>query len=159
TLGRYGGWANDDISVNYRHLLPLTAGVSESFSLDATALQNLCDWNAFDVSLAEGTDVVLFGLRGCRLVDDTYDGSFAASVELSEDLPDHDENHCVLGVWAVRGANAGKIAVVRGSTIPNIRAMRNFVRGGDPTNMMLCGRYLYRVGDHRPTTDPLHLKG
>lgn len=156
---RYGGWAVDDVSVDYRHLRAHGGSVSQPFALDATALQNLCAWNAFDVTPTDETDVVLFGLRGCRLVDDGYDGGFAASVQVSEDLPDHLQNRCVLGVWAVRGPNAGKIALAGGSTMPNLAAVQRYAAGGEPANMMLTGRYLYRVGDHRPAADPLHLKG
>jgi len=112
---RYGGWAQDDVSPDYRHLSGITGGMSMEFTLDANVLRTLCDWNAFEATPPGETEVVLFGLRGCTLTDDTYDGSFADGVKVSEDLPDHEQNHCVLGVWARAGEHAGKVAAFRGS--------------------------------------------
>lgn len=155
---RIGGWAQDDVSPDYRHLADATAGMSSEFQLDAAALQTLCEWNAFDTTAGD-TGVVLFGLRGCRLTDDAYDGSFVDSVALSEDLPDHRENHCVLGVWRRSGSDAGKVAAFRGSTLPNLGAMARYAGGGEACNLLLTGRYGYRVGGHRAAADRLHLEG
>lgn len=156
---RYGGWATDDVSPDYRHLSGITGGMSMEFTLSAAVLQTLCDWNAFEPASPGGTAVTLFGLRGCMLTDDGYDGGFADGVRISEDLPDHEQNHCVLGVWARSGENAGKVAAFRGSTVPNLAAMRRYADGGEACNMLLTGRYGYHVGPHRPAGHRLHLEG
>jgi hypothetical protein len=137
-------WADDTHSPDYRHLN--TSGLSASFTLTGTALSMLCQYNRFDVT--GGQNEVLFGLRGCRVVE-APDG-FANSVQLSEDIPDHNDFHCILGVWK---RSTGEIAVFTGSTVPNEAYMQEQItKGGRTANLLPTGCYLYQVGTHRGTS-------
>jgi peptidoglycan hydrolase-like protein with peptidoglycan-binding domain len=90
----------------------------------------------------------MFGLRGCRLTEGTATG-FVSAAQLSEDLPDHNDFHCVLGVWR---RSSGQIALFQGSTVPNWRLMEGFRQGGERANLLPTGLYSYKVGTHRPNT-------
>jgi Papain-like cysteine protease AvrRpt2 len=156
------GWAADTDSPDYSHLGNVP-GMSSAFTLDATVLEVLCDLNSFDVTTdADGTGVVLFGLRGCAILEGG-NGAFVPSVSLTEDMPDHEANHCVLGVWKRTGVDAGKIAVVRGSTVPTRKFVKAFA--ADPNsasrkcNMLLTGRLPFVIGDHRRADPAHHLRG
>jgi N-acetylmuramoyl-L-alanine amidase len=135
-------WAADDVSPDYRHLGE--SGVSQSFAFTAAHLARLCELNDFDVTA--GRDEVLFGLRGCSLIGGTS-AAFASSVTLTENLPNHHENHCVVGVWK---RSTRQLAVFQASTIPNWKLMESARQGGTHANLLPTGRYLYHVGPHRP---------
>ncbi len=144
-LGRQDArWAADPVSPDYRHLN--AAGLSQAFRFTAEHLARLCDLNRFDVT--SGQDEVLFGLRGCLVIG--QGGEFRRSVELSEDVPDHYEFHCVLGVWK---RSTRELAVFQGSTVPNWRFMEEQrSQGGQLANLLPTGRYIYTVGQHRAVT-------
>jgi peptidoglycan hydrolase-like protein with peptidoglycan-binding domain len=138
-------WADDTVSPDYRHLGQ--PGLSQAFGFSAAHLVELARLNHFDVD--DGQDEVLFGLRGCQLVEPSTNG-FVSTVQLSEDLPDHNDYHCVLGVWK-RSTN--QLAVFSGSTVPNWKLMNlQKENGGQRANMLLTGRYSYTVGQHRAVT-------
>jgi N-acetylmuramoyl-L-alanine amidase len=140
--------ADDDVNPDLRHLG--VAGLDESFAFSTAHVGRVAALNAFDVARA---DVVMFGLRGCRLVDARVEGKWCSSVMLSEDVPDHRSLRCVLGLWRpARGADAGALAVFTGSTVPNRRWMvAQRARGGGVAvaNLLPTGLYDYRPGDHR----------
>ncbi len=144
-------WADDAVSPDYRHLTPDHAGVSQAFAFTASHLQRLCQLNAFPV--VSDADEVLFGLRGCRRVDEgDGDGVFADAVQLSEDMPDHVRFHCVLGVWR---RSTGQLTAFSGSTVPNGRLMtlqRAAGAGAQIANLLPTGRYEVEVGQHRAVT-------
>jgi hypothetical protein len=135
----------DQESPCLRHL---GVGVSaEPFQLDGQVLQRLVDSNRFGPGLeAWGRDLVLVGLRGCRLADDT-DGfaaerdrlhrlgfgtdeerqpgrlplwastpGFVRQAMLVEDTITHVLPRCLIGVWR---RSTGEFALVRGTTTPN----------------------------------------
>ncbi len=134
-------WADDADNPDTQHLRE--PGMSQAFQLTGDVLARLATLNRF--RLDGGQDEVLFGLRGCRMVDPLVN-AFAASVQLSEDMPDHDGYHCVLGVWK---RSTGQVAVFPGSTVPNWHHMnKQKTRGGQRANLLLTGRYFYTVGDH-----------
>jgi hypothetical protein len=135
-------WASDDVSVDYRHLLP-DAGQSGSFQFSAAHLSALARSNRFE--LPEESSLVVFGLRGARITG-ANDGAFHNQVELEEDMPDHQASHCLLGVWN-RALN--QIAVFTGSTVPNQSHMQKMVDGTSNSNMLLTGKHKLRVGTHR----------
>jgi len=132
-------WAPDHLAPDYRHLN--AAGLSQCFSFAAQNLADLCKGNQFDVTA--GQDEVVFGLRGCRLLEPVND--FVMSIQLSEDIPDHQDNHCVIGVWR-RSDN--KIIGFQGSTVPNWKYMEKYRQGQAYANLLPTGRYRYKVGTH-----------
>jgi hypothetical protein len=136
-------WAPDDRSPDYRHLGQ--EGRSQPFAFDAALLERLCRINRFDLDGGQW-DRLLFGLRGCRLLNGASSGP-VTSVQLDEDLPDHQAFHCVLGVW---NRATGQLSVFQASTVPNWRLMEAYRQGGDKANLLPTGRYVYRVGTHRP---------
>lgn len=137
-------WADDTQSPDYRHLN--ASGLSEPFPFTGAALASLCQYNRFD--LTGGQDEVVFGLRGCRVVE--APGGFANIVTLAEDIPDHNDFHCILVVWK---RATGEIAVFTGSTVPNEAYMQEQVtKGGRTANLLPTGCYLYHVGTHRGTS-------
>lgn len=134
-------WADDTQSTDYRHLN--TSSTSAPFTFTGSVLATLCQCNQFDVSGDQ--DEVLFGLRGCRVVEAS--NGLANTATLAEDLPDHNDFHCVLGVWK---RSTGEIAVFSGSTVPNEAYMQQQVtKGGRTANLLPTGCYSYQVGTHR----------
>jgi hypothetical protein len=134
-------WADDTQSPDYRHLN--TPGLSETFTFTGAMLSTLCQYNRFDVT--GGQDEILFGLRGCRVVE--APGGFANSVKLSEDKPDHNDFHCVLGVWK---RSTGEISVFTGSTVPNeVYMQEQVIKGGRTANLLPTGCYPYQAGTHQ----------
>lgn len=137
-----GEWAADAMSPDYRHIG--RPGQSSSFELTGNTLLKLARLNRFNVS--SGQDEVLFGLRGCRLINGTST-AFVDTVQLSEDVPDHRGLHCVLGIWR---QSSNEVAVYAGSTVPNwVQMQSQRRRGGRRANMLLTGFYEYTVGVHR----------
>jgi hypothetical protein len=136
------GWADNQLSPDYHHL---DASFSETlFDFSGTDLEALIDYNSFSVS--EGQDEVLFGLRGCRIIEDSTPG-FTGSVTLQETIPNHIDYRDVLGVWR---QSTGEISVFEGSTVPNWYYMCIQVEiGGHESNMLPTGRYIYQVDTHR----------
>jgi N-acetylmuramoyl-L-alanine amidase len=144
-------WADDNQSPDYRHLG--VAGVSQAFDFNADHLAQLCQLNSFNPNLTDDdTDdrEVIFALRGCMLVGGTVSGDatspFVASVTLSEDMPNHQTSHCVIGVWK---RSTKRLAAFSGSTVPWWGSMEKFRQGGPASNMLLTGRHVYNVGTHR----------
>lgn len=137
-------WAADNVAPDYRHIGE--GGVSQAFPFTAAHLARLCELNDFDVTT--GRDEVLFGLRGCSIVGGTS-APFAASISLTENVPNHQDNHCVIGVWK---RSTRQLAAFAASTVPNWRLMESHRQGRQHANMMPTGRYRYRVGSHRPGT-------
>ncbi len=144
-LGRSDArWAADVDSPDYHHLNE--PGKSQVFTFTTDHLRQLCNLNAFGVEhqLTRNPDITLFGLRGCRLAS-TEDHSWTNAVQLVEDMPDHYDFHCVLGVWNRR---LGNMAVFSGSTVPNWHYMEQQRTGRRRTNLLPTGMYRYRVGTH-----------
>jgi len=138
-------WADDDKSIDYRHLG--VGGQSMFFTFTPALLERLCEWNHFDVK--SGQDEVLFGLRGCELEGDRRATGFVTSVKISETIPNHKSANCVLGVWK-RSTN--KFSLYQGSTVPNYALMEEYRQGRHRANLLPTGRYLFSIGKHRPGT-------
>jgi hypothetical protein len=159
-------WADDAQSPDYRHLAAAgVAASADAFELAASDLDLLCRLNRFapphgDPQGDPQGGVVLFGLRGCRVVDGRG-GAFAAAVTLVEATPDHVLARCVLGVWNQRDKT---LAVFQGSTVPNagavIKQRQNpeAVGASGVANLLGCGLHSFTVGIHRPG-DPLEIRG
>jgi arachidonate 15-lipoxygenase len=135
----------DDLSPSLRHV---AAPLSEApFELTAAVLERLVSLNHFGPGLlAWGGDLVLFGLRGCRLQGDPdafpaerdlqpklgfvtdkerspdklplwfSTSGFVKRATLVEDTITHVLPRCLLGVW---NRKTGEFALVRGTTTPN----------------------------------------
>lgn len=140
-------WAADADHPALRHLgAPFSAA---TFTLSGAVMRRLCELNSFPVPAAPAR--VLFGLRACRVVTAPPAGphgwtEFRDAVDLAEDVPDHVDFHCVMGVW---DTGTDKVGVVRASTVPNRHYMTTCVNGGDRANMLPTGCYRYVVGTHR----------
>lgn len=144
--------AADNVNPNYRHL-----NVScdpQVFTFTHLHLERLCRLNYFDFK--DDQERILFGLRGCKIVGCASAGNFHNSVQLSESIPDHFTNNCVLGVW---NRPEKKLAVFTGSTVPNWGNIRKHLLGKRKANMLLTGRYLYRVGKHKKVPGAFQLRG
>ncbi|MBU0680015.1 MAG: peptidoglycan-binding protein [Proteobacteria bacterium] len=134
-------WAEDAYSPDYNHLG--APGLSQQFNFSANDLEKLCNLNSCDP--AGGQDEVIFGLRGCKLVGGNVK-NFSPSIALSEDIPNHYDLHCVVGVWK---RSTKQLTAFNGSTVPNWRHMERQLTGAANANMLPTGFYSYRVGKHR----------
>lgn len=134
-------WAGDSISPDYRHLAAYP-GECVPFELTGRCLERLAAHNRFALP-ARGK--VPFALRGCRIVQPD-DGQFHDRVTLEDDVPDHITSHCVIGVW---DRHSDRLAVFRGSTVPNEGSMRQQVSGTRRANLLLTGLHRYEVGRHK----------
>ncbi|MGO4727157.1 MULTISPECIES: peptidoglycan-binding domain-containing protein [unclassified Inquilinus] len=141
-------WHDDDRSPNYAHLQAPFSGTP--FALEAGTLETLCRLTRFRPRGAK----ILFGLRGCGLVDPAEAGARRDAVRLAEARPDHRTPRCVLGVW---DRAAGQVIVWPGSTVPNDDHMRRQAAAPDRriANMLAPGMHPYVVGPHAPDGRPV----
>lgn len=135
-------WADDGVSTDYRNF---NEGVDFAFfRIDHQTLERAAARNNF----ALDDDVVLFGVRGCRLLPSTPDVAFAR-----ERYPNHQEPRCVLGIWK---RSEQKVLAVQGSTVPNgayIFLQRKFRAQKNMSNLMPTGLHEYAVGPHRASSN------
>jgi len=136
-------WAGDADSPDYRHLGQ--PGLSQVFTLDAAVLARLAGLNRFDVKA--GQDQVVFGLRGCTL--ETNVPALSRSAPVTETVPNHVDNSCIIGVWK---RSTGELACFAASTVPNWEYMEAHRQGRLKANLLPTGRYLFRIGTHRAGT-------
>jgi N-acetylmuramoyl-L-alanine amidase len=137
-------WAPDDRNIDYRHLG--AAFDARAFTFTPALLERLCALNRFDVKA--GQDEVLFALRGCQFAE-TAPAGWSATISLSEAVPDHKNARCIVGVWK---RSTARFRLFTGSTVPNWVLMERYRQGGDHSNLLPTGRYLFHVGTHRPGT-------
>lgn len=135
-------WADDAVSPDYRHLG--AAGMSQPTAVTGKLLRRLCELNSF--ALPKDAHRVVVGLRGCQLTAPS--SSFASSVTILEDIPNHIDNRCAIGVW---NRDDDTLVLFSASTVPNWKLMENFRQGGEGSNMLPTGLYKFTVGTHRPT--------
>src|SRR5205085_2769681 len=103
-------WAPIVSAPGYSHIASEISTVP--FELTARVLETLCKLNS--VSLEDYANPrVLFGLRGCVLVNDSVSGRFVSSIQVKESLPDHLHMSCLFGIWD-RSANT--VWLTRAST-------------------------------------------
>ncbi len=137
-------WAHDDVSPDYRHLH--AGGVSALFAIDETTLARAAALNAFVIPAMQRR--VVFALRGCRLHDAS--GANGKRLTAEEDVPNHYDNRCVIGVW---NCDDHTVTAFEGSTVPNYKLMESYRQGGDKANLLPTGLFNFRVGVHRPTKE------
>lgn len=138
-------WAADADAPDYAHIgAPFDP---TPFMLTPGAIQAVCLANAYALP---PTGIVLFGLRGC-LPANVPDGEMVSAVAMREEIPDHVNLRCTIGVWR-RDPTGDRIAVFRASTVPNADYMVGYLNG-DPKlrcNMRPTGRYKLELGAHQP---------
>ncbi len=117
----------------------------EAFSVSGALLAFLADRN--DFPLASSGDIVVFGLRGCRIAGGETHKDWASEQALIADPPTHLAQKCVLGLWR-RSDNV--VAVFRGSTVPAAHNIFTslFVQGNG-TSLLPTGFYTYNRGTHK----------
>lgn len=143
----------DELAPDYAHLR--TPIDTTPFLLTPAALQAICAANAFEVP--RGT--VIFALRGCLPVD-APDGAWTSAVRVQEQVPDHVNFRCLVGVWQ-RGATDEKVVVFRASTVANADFVKGYLNG-DPElrcNMRPTGFYALELGMHREVPGAFRQKG
>jgi hypothetical protein len=142
----------DALSIDFAQLLE---GFSaREFSVDEAAFGRMLEASAVDAGRLGAR--VLFGLRGCRLVEGASDplGRTAPALRLAEAQIDHEDFRCVIGVW-VRGEGFWASPA---STVPHVSYLhdqrRRVLRGQMDRARTICnqaasGVYKYKVGSHR----------
>ncbi|MCI4661399.1 MAG: hypothetical protein MRY63_06190 [Neomegalonema sp.] len=135
-------WAEDEVSPDYRHLEePVYYGF---FPVDHDTLTLAAKRNSFELE----DDVILFGLRGCRLLPSSPTKAF-----VRERYPNHQDYRCVLGVW---DRVKKEVVAVQASTVPNgryIYAQQRMKATGTCSNLMPTGLHHYIVGPHRASSN------
>lgn len=89
--------------------------------------------------------ILAFALRGARLVDG-HEAERQDKVAVEVTRPDHRSFQCLLGFWHL---DTGTISAYTGSTVPCRRAIFSARRGGDPSNMLPTGQYIFYVWRHK----------
>lgn len=149
TGGALAEWPDDVDSIDYAHLVGTPDG--EVFTLTHAVLSRLLTDNHFDLGSA---DLVVFGLRGCRLAGDVNHHLFANAIECIEARPDHVHTRCTIGLWR---RSAEQVAAFTGSTVPNANWLSGYVAGGINTNMLPTGVYRFVSGRHRAVPGALRM--
>lgn len=129
---------------DYRHLEGFSLS-SAQFELDAGVLNRLAAANAF--VLNELRPVLVFGLRGCKMLSGANYAPWAATHRLEAADPSHLDCGCVLGLLR---KSDGMIALYRATTVPAVAAMYKALPiNGGGTSMLPTGFYEYSVGTVR----------
>lgn len=169
-------WFDGQDSTNYRHL---NADFDDAhFEFSAQTLKSLCESNSFQFppleagttgagntedaeflrefvgpAINEPVERVLFGLRGCEIVEgqERPDGLSSQPVLLREAAPDHRSFNCVMGVW---DRETDEFWLSEASTVPNADYMssQTYNKLDRVSNMMPTGKHRYVVGPHRRTS-------
>ena len=140
-------WHDDDRSPNYAHL---GAPFADSlFAAGVRTFETLCRLSRLRLRGAR----ILFGLRGCALVEPEAAGRWRNTLRLREARPDHRAPRCVLGVW---DRQAKRLIAWPGSTVPNAVHMRRQAEAPERriANMLAPGLHPYVVGPHVPEGRP-----
>ncbi|MBT0670707.1 hypothetical protein HT136_20270 [Novosphingobium profundi] len=134
-------WASDDKAIDYAHLRSLPPPGTR-FTLRAEDLARLHALNHFPADFGGGP-AVLFGLRGCGIVQGG--GGLLEEAVLVDQRPDHASARCVMGVW---DRAQGRIAVFPASTVPNAKAVTGWQATRKSGNLLPTGFYGYITGTH-----------
>ena len=139
------GWAADDVSPCYSHLLApgqKALNVTKTFELSRRELDLIIAANSYKP--IGHNDVIAFGIRGTKLRGaEKYEG--VERIPLEDARPNHVNFRCVLGYYNMQ---TGKISAYTGSTVP----WHGYMSKGVRHNMLPTGCYIYKVGTHRPAT-------
>lgn len=151
------GWAavrwveDDDLSTEFRHIEAGDRWLKDTgFLFQASDLELLIRANHFRPLRTEKR--IIFGLRGALLDHDTSNPADGAaqvarqSLRLKVCRPDHQNFRCVVGVF---DTETNLLSGFLATTVPNRLAVWSHHKGGEPSNMLACGSYRYRVGPHK----------
>ncbi len=123
----------------YRHLLDNGAGpVSKEFTFHKVAFDLYCAANRY--SFKGKNDVVVFGIRGAKLVEqEFYEDVEALPLEIAR--PDLRNFRCVIGYYF---PSRGTFSAYTGSTVP----WHGYISKGKNANVLPPGCYIYVRGPH-----------
>ncbi len=130
---------NDEDSPFYRHLLENGASpANKQFLFHKGALDLYCAANRF--AFKGKNDVIVFGMRGARLLDQEYHEN-VESLPLEIARPDHYNFRCVIGYYF---RSTGTFSAYTASTVP----WHGYITAGKKTNVLALGCYIYARGPH-----------
>jgi hypothetical protein len=136
-------WPNSTRAADYSHLAAFPPG-NATFSLTAKLLRELALRNSFELETER--PVIVFGLRGCAIVDGSASRTWGLSHDLIAIEPSHVTSNCVVGVWRTGDDH---LAVFRASTVPAVKEIyRGLATGGYGTSILPTGLYRYSAGTH-----------
>jgi hypothetical protein len=137
-------WPALNKAPDYIHLAGYALAAPE-FTLSSDLLARLAERNAFAINAAG--PVVVFGLRGCRMVTGGEEAGWASEHAVVVETPTHLAPKCLVGLW--RPAD-GQIALFRSSTVPAAHNMyASLAEQGNGTSLLPTGLYQYMRGDHK----------
>lgn len=141
------GAVSDEESPDYRYLnTPFSDAPFAFTAQDALQLLRAMDMQR----VAEQSERVVIGLRGCELLDDAglfTNGASRPALLLRETHIDYLQFKCVIAVWNVQ---TGGLWASRASTVPDARsAFWSTFQGGSGTNQISLACHDYVVGTHR----------
>jgi hypothetical protein len=133
-------WVGDR-APDYQHLVGLSLS-SAQFELSAGVLTRLAAANAF--ALNDDQPLLVFGLRGCKMLSGESWSPWAATHRLEAASPAHIDCQCVIGL--LRKSDS-MIALFRGTTVPAVAAMyKSLPANGGGTSLLPTGLYPYQIG-------------
>ena len=141
-------WPPDNISFDFAHIASLPNS-DQPFGLTSAVIQQLLSANSFRPD--PQSTKVLFGLRGCTLVDKTDHLDWADAHQVRAIRPNHLDLRCVFGVW---DRSNSRLALFKGSTVPNVDYMEKMIEGSMRSNMLPSGMHQYVVGPHNGVSQP-----
>lgn len=126
---------------DYAHLSGFSLA-STQFELDAGVLNRLAAANSFVIN--DLRPVLIFGLRGAKLLNGEDSAPWAATHRLDASDPSHVDCACVIGILR---KSDGMIALFRGTTVPAVNAMyKALPNNAIGTSMLPTGLYAYSIG-------------
>jgi hypothetical protein len=141
-------WPPDNVSFDFAHLADI-ANVEQPFELTSGALGKLLAANSFRPKAQAAK--LLFALRGCMLAAGVEHADWANAHAVRATRPNHLDLKCLFGVW---DKSDGRIALFKGSTVPNVELMEKQIEGSMKSNMLPTGLHQYAVGPHKGARQP-----
>jgi hypothetical protein len=144
-------WPPDNVSFDFAHIAPLPNS-EQPFELTSAVLQQLLAAGSFKPN-PQSTKVLL-GLRGCMLVEKTDHTDWASGHQVRATRPNHLDLRCLFCVWDM---TTNRLALFKGSTVPNVDYMEKQIEGSMKSNMLPTGMHQYVVGAHNGVRQPAAL--
>jgi hypothetical protein len=144
-------WPPDNVSFDFAHIASLPNS-EQPFDLTSAVLEQLLAAGSFKPDLQ--ATKVLIGLRGCMLVDKADHTDWASSLQVRATRPNHLDLRCLFCVWDM---STNRLALFKGSTVPNVDYMEKQIEGSMKSNMLPTGMHQYVVGAHNGARQPAAL--
>jgi hypothetical protein len=141
-------WPPDNVSFDFAHIASLPNS-DQPFELTSAVLQHLLAAGSFRAN--PQSPKVLVGLRGCMLVEKTDHADWANGHQVRAARPNHLDLRCVFCVW---DTSTSRLALFKGSTVPNVDYMEKQIEGSMKSNMLPTGMHQYVVGAHNGASQP-----